>query len=64
MLHNGSLASPMSYMFSVDRRSALQRSKAFLEANYRMCKVGVYDQHSCDQLAKGVRLAKGATLAP
>ena len=30
----------------------------------RMCKVGVYDQHSCDQLAKGVRLAKGATLAP
>ena len=41
VLHNGSLASPMSYMFSVDRRSALQRSKAFLEANYRMCKVGV-----------------------
>ena len=30
----------------------------------RMCKVGVYDQHSCDQLAKGVRLAKGAKLAP
>ena len=30
----------------------------------RMCKVGVYNQHSCDQLAKGVRLAKGEKLTP
>ena len=26
----------------------------------RMCKVGVYNQHSCDQLAKDVRLANPA----
>ena len=30
----------------------------------RMCKVGVYNQHSCDQLAKDVRLAKGEKLTP
>ena len=30
----------------------------------RMCKVGVYDQHSCDQLAKDVMLAKGEKLTP
>lgn len=30
----------------------------------RNCRVGVYDQHSCDQLARGVRLAKGEKLTP
>jgi len=30
----------------------------------RMCKIGVYNQHSCDQLAGGVRLAKGQKLTP
>ena len=29
-----------------------------------MCRVGVYSQHSCDQLAKDVRLAKGEKLTP
>mmetsp|Transcript_20628 Transcript_20628/g.62966 ORF Transcript_20628/g.62966 Transcript_20628/m.62966 type:complete len:912 (-) Transcript_20628:585-3320(-) len=30
----------------------------------RMCKIGFYNQHSTDQLAKGVRLAKGELLTP
>ena len=30
----------------------------------RACKIGVYNQHSCDQLAKGVELAKGEKLTP
>jgi len=30
----------------------------------RMCRIGVYNQHSCDQLAKDVRLAKGEKLTP
>lgn len=30
----------------------------------RMCKIGVYSQHSCDQLTKTVKLAKGMTLTP
>jgi ATP-binding cassette subfamily F protein 1 len=30
----------------------------------RMCRVGVYNQHSCDQLAVGVELAKGEKLTP
>ena len=30
----------------------------------RMCRVGVYSQHSCDQLARDVRLAKGEKLTP
>ena len=30
----------------------------------RMCKIGVYNQHSCDQLAKDIRLAKGEVLTP
>jgi ATPase subunit of ABC transporter with duplicated ATPase domains len=29
-----------------------------------MCKIGFYNQHSTDQLAKGVRLAKGELLTP
>ena len=40
-LHNGTLSSPLGFMFAVDRASALQRSRRFLEAQYRMCKVGV-----------------------
>ena len=30
----------------------------------RMCRIGVYNQHSCDQLAQDVRLAKGEKLTP
>eukprot|EP00965_Chrysotila_dentata_P183904 6072201-Pleurochrysis_carterae.AAC.1 len=30
----------------------------------RSCKIGVYNQHSCDQLAAGMRLAKGEVLSP
>jgi len=30
----------------------------------RMCKIGFYNQHSTDQLAKGVRLAAGEALTP
>ena len=30
----------------------------------RSCRIGVYSQHSCDQLAKGVRLPKGEKLTP
>mmetsp|Transcript_71037 Transcript_71037/g.118054 ORF Transcript_71037/g.118054 Transcript_71037/m.118054 type:complete len:942 (+) Transcript_71037:67-2892(+) len=30
----------------------------------RSCKIGVYNQHSCDQLAAGIRLAKGEKLTP
>ena len=40
-LHNGTLSSPLGFMFAVDRAAALQRSRRFLEAQYRMCKVGV-----------------------
>jgi hypothetical protein len=40
-LHNGTLNSPLGFMFAVDRAAALQRSRRFLEAQYRMCKVGV-----------------------
>lgn len=40
-LHGGTLNSPLGFMFAVDRASALQRSRRFLEAQYRMCKVGV-----------------------
>ena len=40
-LHNGTLSSPLGFMFAVDRASALQRSRRFLEAQYRICKVGV-----------------------
>ena len=39
-LHNGTLSSPLGFMFAVDRAAALQRSRRFLEAQYRMCKVG------------------------
>jgi ATP-binding cassette subfamily F protein 1 len=30
----------------------------------RMCRIGVYSQHSCDQLAVDVKLAKGEKLTP
>jgi len=40
-LHNGSLVSPLGYMFNLDRRSALRRSREFLRAQYRMNLVGV-----------------------
>ena len=40
-LHNGTLFSPIGFMFAVDRRSVHLRSPRFLEANYRMCKYGV-----------------------
>ena len=40
-LHNGTLYSPIGFMFAVDRRSVHMRSLQFLEANYRMCKYGV-----------------------
>ena len=30
----------------------------------RMCRIGVYSQHSCDQLARDVTLAKGEKLTP
>ena len=30
----------------------------------RMCRIGTYSQHSCDQLAKDVTLAKGEKLTP
>jgi len=30
----------------------------------RMCRIGVYSQHSCDQLANGMKLAKGEKLTP
>ena len=40
-LHNGTLSSPLGFMFAVDRAAALQRSRRFLQAQYRMCKVGV-----------------------
>ena len=40
-LHNGTLFSPIGFMFAVDRRSVHTRSLRFLEANYRMCKYGV-----------------------
>ena len=40
-LHNGTLFSPIGFMFAVDRRSVHLRSLRFLEANYRMCKYGV-----------------------
>ena len=30
----------------------------------RMCRIGVYNQHSCDQLAKDFKLAKGEKLTP
>ena len=41
MLHNGSLSSPLGYMFNLDRKSALQRSLPFLRAQYRMNLKGV-----------------------
>ena len=40
-LHNGTLFSPIGFMFAVDRRSVHLRSLRFLEANYRLCKYGV-----------------------
>ena len=40
-LHNGTLSSPLGFMFAVDRAAALQRSRRFLQAQYRICKVGV-----------------------
>lgn len=40
-LHQGMMNSPIGFMFAVDRASALQRSRRFLEAQYRICKVGV-----------------------
>ena len=40
-LHNGTLSSCLGFMFAIDRAAALQRSRRWLEAQYRMCKVGV-----------------------
>ena len=40
-LHNGTLSSCLGFMFAVDRAAALQRSRRWLEGQYRMCKVGV-----------------------
>lgn len=40
-LHNGSLYFPAGFMFAIDRAAALRRSRAFLEAQYRLCRVGV-----------------------
>ncbi len=40
-LHNGTMISPLGYMFNLDRKSALQRSRAWLRAQYRMNLVGV-----------------------
>ena len=41
LLHNGTMSSPLGFMFAVDRAAALQRSRRFLQAQYRICKVGV-----------------------
>ena len=41
LLHNGTLKSPIGYMFNLDRKSALQRSREWLRAQYRMNLVGV-----------------------
>lgn len=41
LLNNGTWASPIGFMFGVDRASALQRSKPWLAAQYRMNKKGV-----------------------
>jgi hypothetical protein len=40
-LHRGMLSSPLGFMFGIDRESALSRSRDFLEAQYRLCKVGL-----------------------
>jgi len=58
MLHNGSLSSPLGFMFNVDRRSVLQRSKTWLLAQHRMCLVGVR------ALPPGVRGAPRAARLP
>ena len=40
-LHNGSLNSPLGYMFNLDRKSALRRSRPWMRSQYRMNLVGV-----------------------
>jgi hypothetical protein len=57
-LHNGTLSSPLGFMFAVDRAAALQRSRRFLEAQYRICKVGVR------VMAPGVHAAGQAARVP
>ena len=41
MLHNGTWNFPLGFMFVVDRASALQRSREWIAAQYRMCRLGV-----------------------
>jgi hypothetical protein len=41
LLNNGTWSSPIGFMFAVDRAAALQRSKEWLRAQYRMNKHGV-----------------------
>jgi hypothetical protein len=40
-LHNGTLRFPISFLFQVDRKSALRRSARFYRAQYLLCKRGV-----------------------
>ena len=53
-LHRGLLSSPAGFMFGVDRSAALQRSRRFFEAQYRLCRFGLRT------LPRGVKLSPPA----
>lgn len=58
-MHNGTLSAPACFMFALDRDSALQRSRRFLEAQYRLNRRGLR------VLPPGVHgAARDAALAP